>query len=53
MSWWVENSASDNLVVTDTKCISRTWVVSFNNRKYVETGDLLYGLAADWRGHKM
>jgi hypothetical protein len=33
--------ASDNLVVTDTKCISRTWVVSFNNRKYVETGDLL------------
>ena len=34
--------ASDNLVITDAKRISRTWVVSFNNRKYVETGDLLY-----------
>jgi hypothetical protein len=34
--------ASDSLVITDAKRIGGTWVVSFNNRKYVETGDLRY-----------
>lgn len=32
----------DSLVITDSKRISRTWVVCCNNRKYVETGDVLY-----------
>lgn len=33
---------SENLVITDAKRIGRTWVVSYNSRKYVETGDLRY-----------
>jgi hypothetical protein len=34
--------ASDSLVIMDSKRFSRTWVVSFNTRKYVETGDVRY-----------
>jgi hypothetical protein len=34
--------SSDSLVITDSKRINRTWVVYFNNRRYVETGDVLY-----------
>ena len=34
--------SSDSLVITDSKRISRNWVVYFNHRKYVETGDSLY-----------
>jgi Immunity protein 35 len=33
---------SENLVVTDAKRIGQTWVVSYNSREYVETGDLRY-----------
>jgi hypothetical protein len=36
--------ASDNLAITDSKRISKTWVVSFNDRRYVETGDDSYFL---------
>jgi len=34
--------ASEYFVITDAKRISSTWVVSYNSRKYVETGDLRY-----------
>jgi hypothetical protein len=33
---------NENLVITDAKRIGQTWVVSYNSRKYVETGDLRY-----------
>jgi hypothetical protein len=36
--------ASEDLVITSASRISKTWVVSYDARKYVETGDVLYML---------
>jgi len=33
---------TDDLVITNANRIGRTWVISYNSRKYVETGDLRY-----------
>jgi len=33
--------ASEELVITGTSRISETWVVAYNSRTYVETGDVL------------
>ena len=32
---------TDDLVITNANRIDRTWVISYNSRKYVETGDLV------------
>jgi hypothetical protein len=32
--------ASEDLVVVGARRVSQTWVVSYNTRQYVETGDL-------------
>jgi hypothetical protein len=34
--------ASKDFVITGAKRIGLTWVVSYNSRKYVESGDLRY-----------
>ena len=34
--------ASTDLVITGSKRIGETWVVHYDNRKYVETGDVRY-----------
>lgn len=36
--------ASEDLVITGASRISKTWVVSYDTRKYVDTGDVLYML---------
>jgi hypothetical protein len=36
--------ASEDLVITGASHISKTWVVSYDTRKYVDTGDVLYML---------
>jgi hypothetical protein len=33
---------SDSFVITDSKRIGRTWVINYQSRKYVETGNVLY-----------
>jgi len=33
---------TDDLVITNASRIGRTWVISYNDRNYVETGDLRY-----------
>ena len=37
--------ASEDFVITGTKRISGAWLVSYNNRKFVETGDIRYAEA--------
>ena len=36
--------ASEDLVITGASRISKTWVVSYDTREYVDTGDDLYML---------
>jgi hypothetical protein len=33
--------ATEDLVITGASRFSKTWVVAYNSRKYVETGDVL------------
>ena len=33
---------SDSFVITDSKRIGRTWVINYQSREYVETGNVLY-----------
>lgn len=33
---------SDSFVITDSKRIGRTWVINYQSREYLETGNALY-----------